>query len=259
SASGPDGSPAGFVSGLRYLAPALAVGMALVGSGFGPRGSGARWLAMGALLLLAPFTIAAGDGWALRHWLIAIAVGFAFWVAALVLVAAWRPVLAPRWIRASHRTGMVALALAGLVLLFAGQPVQRHYFENRYATPEFTTPGLGAAFAWARDVKDERIGTVATRQYPLFGLKVDNEVQFVGVKQPHGGFIRAEACPAFREAVNAGGYRYLVTALDRSGGRLKYPREAGWTATDPASNEVLREKGAVIFELDGPLDPGTCR
>ncbi|MDQ2622259.1 MAG: hypothetical protein M3Y45_04375, partial [Actinomycetota bacterium] len=42
SASGPDGSPAGFVSGLRYLAPALAVGMALVGSGFGPRGSGAR-------------------------------------------------------------------------------------------------------------------------------------------------------------------------------------------------------------------------
>lgn len=259
SASGPEGSPAGFVSGLRYLAPALAVGMALVGSGFGPRGPGARWLAMGALVLLAPFTVATGEGWAFRHWLIAITVGFSFWVAALGIVAAWRPVLAPRWIRASRTAGIGVLAVGVLGMVIAGQPVQRYYFEHRYASPEFTTPGLGAAFVWARGVEDERIGTVATRQYPLFGLKVTNRVGFIGVKQPHGGFVRAESCRAFREAVNGGDYRYLVTALDRAGGRLEYPREAGWAATDPAAREILREEGAVIFRLDGPLDADGCR
>ncbi len=259
SASGPDGSPAGFVSGLRYLAPALAVGMALVGSGFGPRGPGARWLAMGTLLLLAPFTIDAGGGWAFHHWLIAIAVGAVFWVAALALVAAWRPMLAPRWVRATQGVGAVALGLTGLFVVLAGQPVQRHYFEHRYASPEFTTPGLAEAFVWARGIAGERVGTTATRQYPLFGLKVDNRVQFVGVKRPHGGFVKAESCPEFRKAVNDGSFRYLVTALDRSGGRLEYPREAGWTATDPASSEVLRQEGAVVFALDGPLDPGGCR
>ena len=44
SASGPAGEPNGFVSGLRYLAPAVAVAMALLGSAIGPRSQGsAGW------------------------------------------------------------------------------------------------------------------------------------------------------------------------------------------------------------------------
>ncbi|HMY26708.1 MAG TPA: hypothetical protein PLJ59_10305, partial [Solirubrobacterales bacterium] len=60
SASGPAGEPNGFVSGLRYLAPALAVCLALLGSGVGQRGGRARWLVAGLLLILAPVTIAFG-------------------------------------------------------------------------------------------------------------------------------------------------------------------------------------------------------
>jgi len=256
SASGPAGAPAGFVSGLRYLAPALAVGMALVGSGFGPRGAGARWLAMGALLLLAPFTIAAGDGWALRHWLIALAVGAAVWLAALLAVAAWRPMLAPGWARASRGFGLAALAVALPLLVLAGQPVQRHYFEHRYAAPEFTTPGLGATFAWARDVDDARIGTTATRQYPLFGLTLGNRVQFIGEERPHAGFVRPESCAAFRRAVDRGGYDYLVLALDRESPKRDLPREHAWVAGDPNLTPVLEAPGASVLAVDGPLGPG---
>ncbi|HRV60567.1 MAG TPA: hypothetical protein P5138_08045, partial [Solirubrobacterales bacterium] len=84
SASGPSGEPNGFVSGLRYLAPALAVCLALLGSGIGQRGSRARWLVAGALLILAPVTIAFGDDWDAKEWLVAFASGTLFWVACLI-------------------------------------------------------------------------------------------------------------------------------------------------------------------------------
>lgn len=255
SASGPEGAPAGFVSGLRYLAPALAVGMALVGSGFGPRGPGARWLAMGILLLLTPFTVATGDGWVFRHWLIAIGAGLVFWVAALTLVAAWRPVLAPAWIRASRGVGLLAAGLCGLALFLAGQPLQRHYFDHRYASPEFTTPGLAETFSWARGVEDARIGTIATRQYPLFGLELTNRVSFVGEERAHGGFVRPETCRAFREAVNRGGYDYLALALDRESPKREMPREHEWVRDDPSLAPVLEAPGATVLEVTGALDP----
>ena len=69
SASGPDGEPNGFVSGLRYLAPALALGLALLPLGRAAiaRGApGVRWLVIGSSPA-APFTIAISDAAGVRQ------------------------------------------------------------------------------------------------------------------------------------------------------------------------------------------------
>lgn len=265
SASGPPGEPAGFVSGLRYLAPAAVVGLALLGSAVGPRGAGARWLAMGLLLLLAPFTMAFSSTWGLSYWLGALSVGAIVWVAlAGFMLARGRASRdrAPRG-EPSRRTGLTAFGIAAAAailfgVVLAGQTVQRSYFENRYANPDFTTAGLSRAFVWARGVEDRSIATNATRQYPLMGTMLANRVEFIGEHRPAGGYVRPETCRGFKEAVNRGEHDYAVIALDRPSPKRPFPRELDWIEGDPAVKPVLRVPPTAVFELTGPLDPELC-
>ncbi|MBN8867049.1 MAG: hypothetical protein J0H98_05810 [Solirubrobacterales bacterium] len=261
SASGPTGEPNGFVSGLRYLAPALAVCLALLGSAVGQRGGRARWLTMGLLLLLAPFTIALGDGWDVKDWLVAFGAGAVFWLASLAVFGIWRVGSRQHRFaaRSTHRIIAWSAAAVLLFLLLCGQGVQRYYFDHRYASPDFTIPALADAFVWARHNTTElRIGTNATRQYPLWGKDLDNHVQFIGIKRPHGGFVEAETCPEFIAAANSGGYDYLVLTMDREGQKLKQPRELSWIADDPAVRPVQVAEGGGVVRLDGPLSLSTC-
>jgi len=250
SASGPMGEPNGFVSGLRYLAPALAVSMALLGSAVGTRGSAARWVTMGVIAVLAPFTIAFGSSWSLRQILGGILVAGAVFFA----LFAGRALYRSGW----SRPRLAGVALTLLIVVLAGQFVQRSYFENRYAEPDFTTAGLGQAFKWAQGIENESIATNATRQYPLFGRDLNNEVQFVGVSGKHAGFTKPESCETFREAVADGDYRYLVVTLDRPSSKRTFPREAAWIADDPAVTQVLRREPTVVYRLDGEPDPSLC-
>ncbi len=184
SASGPDGMPRGFESGLRYLVPALALGLALLPAVPALRDRLARvrspFIEPGAIN---------GDRTSPG-------------VRPIARLARWR--------------GGLAL---GLALAFAcaalGYPLQRHYLRDRYADPSFTAPGLNAAFAWARDVGDARIATTSTRQYPLFGTDLSNRVQFVGEETPHGGFEPAKTCPQWRRLLNDGDYDYVIASRDR--------------------------------------------
>jgi hypothetical protein len=149
-----------------------------------------------------------------------------------------------------------ALVLAVVAL---GYPVQRHYLEHRYADPTFAAPGLNVAFSWARDVSDARIATTTTRQYPLFGTDLSNYVQYVGVERPHGGFVSPASCPAWRQAVNEGGYDYLVASRDRiEPGKPPYPPQARWAEMGGA-RAILRKPPTVVFQLEGKLDPSACR
>ena len=212
SASGPEGLPRGFESGLRYLAPALVLGL--------------------ALLPVAPPLRDRAQGWA-------------------SLGPRWEPAM-PTWGIAAACGLIVAAAIA------IGYPVQRDYLRDRYANPTFTAPGLNAAFEWARSVEDARIGTTSTRQYPLFGTDLSNRVQFVGLERPHGGFAAPTSCRAWRRAINAGDYDYVVASRDRiEPGKPAYPLSARWTA-GPETSVVLREPPTVIFKLKGPLDPSAC-
>jgi len=220
SASGPDGMPRGFESGLRYLVPALVLGLALlpaaprvrarlfderpVGGPMAPEGSARRSLRPGA---------------------------------------------------------PAALAIAGTVSVLAiaiGYPVQRHYLKSRYADPSFAAPGLNAAFAWSRDISDSRIATTSTRQYPLFGTDLSNQVQFVGIERPHGGFTAPTACRQWRRLLNAGDYDYVIATRDRlEPSKPPYPPTARWTEA-PGVKAVLRTPPTVVLRLKGRLDPSAC-
>lgn len=214
SASGPEGMPHGFVSGLRYLAPALVLGLAVL-----PAAPGVR-----------------------RR-------------IAAVCAAGGRP---GPWTPPRPVAGLAALGVV-LVAVGIGYPVQRHYLDNRYANPEFTVSGLDAAFKWARSISGARIATTSTRQYPLFGTDLSNEVQFVGVPEPHGGFVAPASCPAWRQALNEGRYDYAVVSRDRiERGRPSYPPAVAWTEA-PSTRIVLRRPPTVIFKLNGQLPPSACR
>jgi hypothetical protein len=213
SASGPEGLPRGFESGLRYLAPALVLGLALL-----PAAPFLR-----RRLGRARLSFESDSGTNLNH------------------------------TRAASFSILVLLALAAI-----GYPVQRHYLQSRYSDPTFTTPGLNAAFAWARDVSDARIATTSTRQYPLFGTDLSNYVQFVGEETAHGGFEPLTSCRAWRHALNAGAYDYVVASRDRlEPGKPLYPPQAKWTEGSGAT-VILRKPPTVVFRLKNKLDPSTC-
>ncbi len=223
SASGPDGMPRGFESGLRYLAPALILGFALLPVVLRGRlrGAGAGSPSDGRMLK-APRQLARRlDG------------------------------------RGAPRTGLaIAIVLAAIVL---GYPIQRHYLEGRYADPSFTTPGLNAAFKWSQGITDARIATTSTRQYPLYGRDLSNEVDYIGIEQPHGGFTAPATCPQWRHLLNKGDYDYAVTSKDRiEPGKPTYPAAARWTEAQGAV-VVLRQPPTIVFKLRTPLDPSACR
>jgi hypothetical protein len=218
SASGPDGMPHGFESGLRYLTPALILGLALLPAAPQPR----RLLRDSKLtsslsVLLDAKTRSQRMGW-----------GLALWVVGVVAVVA------------------------------VGYPVQRHYLERRYSDPSFAAPGLNAAFKWAQGITDARIATTSTRQYPLYGRDLSNHVDYIGEKQPHGGFTAPTTCRRWRELLNAGHYDYVVTTRDRiEPGKPPYPPTARWTQA-PNATVVLRKPPTVLYKLTGPLPPSGC-
>jgi hypothetical protein len=213
SASGPDGMPRGFESGLRYLAPALVIGMALLPVTPPLRGRLGRIAARGPRI--------SSD--------------------------------APAWAAAAIGAALVCLAVA------VGYPIQRHYLQNRYADPEFTTPGLNAAFKWANTISGARIATTSTRQYPLFGTDLSNQVEFIGKEQPHGGFTAPTTCRTWRKELNAGHYDYVVASRDRiEPGKPVYPATSAWTE-GPGATVILRKPPTVVFQLTDTLDPSACR
>jgi hypothetical protein len=240
SASGPEGMPRGFESGLRYLAPALVLGLAVLPAALLPR------VARGG-----------GPGKARRR---------VFRPASADLGGS-SPGEKPSAVRAPHpATGpagrqhglVVAVVLASLAAVAVGYPVQRHFLENRYASPTFAAPGLNAAFAWATSLSDTRIATTSTRQYPLYGTDLSNHVQYIGEEQPHGGFTAPTTCRGWRQHLNEGNYDYVVASRDRiEPGKPPYPPTAAWTE-GPGAEPILRKPPTVIYKLTAPLDPSAC-
>jgi hypothetical protein len=237
SASGPSGMPRGFESGLRYLTPALILGLALLPTVPPLRTLAARLASLGPAFGERPVS---GDR--LRS--------------TVPEKVNRRPTVDEDRLPRSWVTALMVLVVALGVLV--GYPVQRHYLHDRYRDPSFTTPGLDAAFAWARGVSGARIATTSTRQYPLFGTDLSNHVTYIGIKRPHGGFEEAQNCRQFRRLINEGDYDYVVATRDRiEPGKPAYPPQAKWTE-GPNAEVVLKKKPTVVFRITGPLDPKTC-
>ncbi|HEX8743147.1 MAG TPA: hypothetical protein VF712_08425 [Thermoleophilaceae bacterium] len=256
SAGGPEGAPVLFGLNLRFATPALALGLVLLPCTralASPARRGALLAAL-ALLLLATqwsegFAPPASAGWGLL-----LAAALAAAVAALVWVARAAPA----------RAALAAAALAAL-LAAAGWPVQKDYFRERYAE---TGPTLPPPSLWAQDLEGERIGIVGyLLQYPLYGRDGSNRVEWLGRRGAHGSFAPIESCTGWRAAIDAGRYRYVVTApqasvvLGDAGARLAEPREAGWTASAPGAHVLMRDepRRTTVFRLDGRLGSAGCR
>ena len=104
------------------------------------------------------------------------------------------------------------------------------------------------------------IAVTSTRIYAFFGPDLQQPVAYVGIAEPNGGFRRPEGCAEWRRAVSETGAKELIVAWDRiSRDQPPLPPEAAWIAGDPAATKTTSGGGAVRFEIEGKLDPTTCR
>jgi hypothetical protein len=265
SASGPEGQPVGFRLNLRYLTPALVLGLVvlpMLPALQGERRRGALLVALSAVLVITdkPFEFLESD----------LATG----AVAIALVA----VVAPAILVGFRRRGLPAPALAlGLAALVAmgvalGYSEQRDYARGRYLSSypsiyprQILEAGLGDTFRWANNTRDSDIALAGTTgalfQYGLYGPDASNRVQFIGQKGPHGSFAPLLDCSSWRRALNEGGYDYLVTTpiLNQRDETSEIPSpEASWARREPNAEKILNRGRYRVFELTGPLAPAKC-
>lgn len=247
----PEGIPHLVFWSMRYLAPALAVGLVLLPLLPALRARLA-WpmAALAAVLLATQFA----EG------------GFAIWdgrppIAVLLApVAAAAAVLLARALRGRSRAVVgAAVAAACVAALAGGFKAQDIYFDNRYTDP--ASP-LAMPYDWAKTVEDARIGIVGFYlQSPLLGEDLSNHVQYVGHEGGDGEFRSVRSCAEWRTELARGDYDYVVTApFNFPWGATNdvYPREARWTETDPSARRIGRNRAVAIFELRGEPNPATC-
>jgi len=255
SASGPEGMPVGFGSNLRYLAPVVALALALLPLAVARFGERWRRVTFAALLAVGAVAAIGADQ--------VVPVGSAR--AAVAAAAAVAVLLAAAWAVQVRRppARLVAIGLAAIVGLAIGfgYRAQEVYLDGRYATAAGGNPE-DSAFTWARDVRDARIATVIARQYPLYGTDLSNRVDFVGERGPDGSFTPIRSCGEWRQALDDGDYDFVVTGFreptEELGTRPEEPREAGWTRDDPAAEEIIHDEDVSVFRLAGALDPSGC-
>ncbi|HXF00318.1 MAG TPA: hypothetical protein VN458_08215 [Solirubrobacterales bacterium] len=261
TAAGEEGEPISFVWNVRYLAPAVAIGLAILPCLPALRATPRRRAAvLAGLTVLLAFTVGSLVQWDQGHTKGAVA------AAALVIGAAvvvWilrsRGTLAPpipRRIRASVAVAALVAAVA------AGYAEQHHYLTHRYEDTG-RVQDLAGALRWSRDVRDARIAIGGIRgvftQYPFYGTDLSNRVQWLGLRGPHDAYLRIPNCREWRSAINAGGYTHVVTTFDPYlPGTMRNSPEGRWTESDPNARVVLRDGPVRVFELRGPLDPAGC-
>jgi len=173
---------------------------------------------------------------------------------------------------------LVAAGLVvGIVLVALGWSEQRDYTARRYslATPRYPSKsehpgyelsqGLGVAYEWARGERDQSIAlggtTAAFFQYGLYGPDSSNRVTYLGERGPRGSLREIASCQRWRQAIDDGGFRFVVTSPGYNQDDPSRPLPApftGWTASDPAAKPVVRGQLVTVFEIKAPLDPATC-
>jgi hypothetical protein len=176
----------------------------------------------------------------------------------------------PFGVAALARRGPVPAAAAGALAVVAiaavGWERQDDYVDARYTNPDDFRFELAAAADWAKDTEGERVGVAglsgAYNQYLLYGDRLSNHVQYLGRNESAGDFRAVERCAEFIEAVDAGGYDYVVTTpeLDLNDpGTAQVSPEGGWLRRAAAAQQVLRDARVAVFRIDGELDPADCR
>jgi hypothetical protein len=262
TAAGEEGEPISFVWNVRYLAPAVAVGFAILPCLPPLRATLRRRAAtLASLTVLLAFTVGSLVQWKQGHTKGAVAAAVLVVAAAATLgLLRSRGVLGPAAlprIRVALAAGALAVAVA------AGYAEQDHYLAHRYEDTG-RVQDLAGAVRWSRDVRDARIALGGIRavftQYPFYGTDLSNGVQWLGERGPHDDYLRIPTCRRWRRAIDAGGYTHVVTTFDPYlPGDLRNSPEGRWTQSDPNARVILRDGPVRVFGLSGPLDPAGCK
>ena len=271
TACGPLGQPIGFSDNLRYGAAGLVLALAMLPLAPPLSRRPRSWLAFGALAAIFVATIAQHRLWQSDYTPTGPgkAVALTLLIGALIFLRPWslgsirlRPVL----VRGVLAGLALALALIGVA---AAYPGQREYLKDRYnITTGPKLYGIYQLWRWADHVHDQRIAMSGTFGwffgYPLYGSEDSNKVVYLGQRGSHGAFTMIHSCEAWRKALNAGHFHYVVVTAKRTmwTRRLSYAPEGSWTRTDPAATPVFDHKhgrwAVQVYRLSGPLNPAGC-
>jgi hypothetical protein len=263
SASGSPGHPTGFETNLRYLIPALALGLALMVLQLGaPQGRRARL----AIALTAVFAVdvVTSPTWKAGQILAGLA------LVAILIALPW----GFAWMRRAEAP-VPSIAVVGAVclmpLLALVYVMQRDYLRHRYLpslAPPVDNPGFRATpdwrllQAWARQLHDARIGIVgppaAFGQYVFDGSDLSNRVSYLGQPGPHGTYRPIGDCAAWRRRINEERVRYVVVTPASAIGPGSLPQESLWMSRTAAAHEILRAGPAAVYRVDGELSPKGC-
>ena len=272
------GVPVGFVYNVRYVDPALALGLVMLPLSAMLRQRGRAWWLLGGYAAILAVTQFDGTLWptdllAQRFAppiggidsLIGLLLGAVVLGTGLILFVRGR-----RWVKVPSTFAKIGITI---VVVIAGFGLQQFYLRNRYVQ---VNPVLN--FTEREHISDSRIaviGTLAQLQYELYGQSLSNYVQYLGRTAPHDGYLPITSCSLWRQTLNSGHYQYVVisTGFVRER-KLVFTTPFSylvWTRTDPASTLVRRVVGYVsnnggatqylglsLFRLNGPLNPGGC-
>lgn len=267
TAAGQEGSPTGFFTNTRYLAPGLVLALVMLPLARPLRAPSRRaWQTLLFLTAVYAITVLATPRWYPSY-----IVGTIFLTLALVWAPAGLAMLRGR--RMIGRTLVAAVASAVVLLaVVLGRAQEVQYVDHHYTeTDHFLQDGgPKQAYAFARKQHDKRIGIAGSGeiffgQYGFYGADGTNYVQYIGVPGPDGAYRLATSCAQFKRRINAGDYDYLIVSQftqDSPDAPYWYPIYA-WIKNDPALEQVIEEPDITpepdwVFRVKGKLDPASC-
>ena len=266
TAAGPEGQPLAFGINLRYLVPALALGLALLT--LEPKLTPERFrlpLLIGGVLAMGLTSKYSDSAYIWNEPFASIP-----FAALIGLFMIGVPVGIALLARRAKALAIAAAVLAAALVVAIGWERQDDYLDSRYTRAEDFRFQLDELAAWAKDTTGLQIGVAGTsgayNQYLLYGDELSNRVQFIGQELPAGDFQAlgnpdkdgSAKCPQFVDAVNDGDYDYVVTTpeLDLNDpATAKTSPERGWLIGVTGAEEVLREGRVSVFRIEGELDP----
>jgi 4-amino-4-deoxy-L-arabinose transferase-like glycosyltransferase len=241
-----------FEVNLRYATPALALALPLVAVVVrlrAPRLLTALGAGLLLILLVSQTEHALWPTQTARHAALLAACG-------AVAVAAFlaRRALGARRER-TQRYRVIAAALALIAVGCLAFLAQRHYFARRYLIGFSRNEPLGTIYRWSQGVSHERLALYGSaEQYPLYGARDTNAVDYLGESTGDGGYRPISSCDAWRKQLSNGRYAYVVLTPAPT-----RPIPPAWTATDRAAKLVLNPApGFYVYSLQPGLAPGGC-